>query len=103
MLIILQKNNGHVKLEAGAQPKCQIHLFAQKRDWQEQGYDRGHQNWAQAPGNKRGRFDGVPFRDEARSDRGPQARDAPHFGGPPRFAHPMQKGPPGKHCSSEEI
>ena len=69
----------------------------QKRDWQEQGYDRGHQNWAQAPGNKRGRFDGVPFRDQGRSDRGPQARAVPHFGGPPRFAHPMQKGPPGKH------
>ncbi|KAK9819027.1 hypothetical protein WJX74_007162 [Apatococcus lobatus] len=68
-------------------------FYGRKRDWTEQGYDRGHSSWAQAPGNKRGRFDGTHVREHGRGDRGPPPRDAPHFGGPPRFGHPMQKGP----------
>ena len=69
----------------------------QKREWPEQGYDRGLPSWQQAPGNKRGRFDGAPAREHGRGSRGPPPRDAPHFGGPPRFGHPMQKGPAGMH------
>lgn len=97
MLRMTKLIHGHASNQKKVNAYSASAMVMQKREWPEQGYDRGLPNWQQVSGNKRGRFDGALAREHGRGTRGPPTRDAPHFGGPPRFGHPMQKGPAGMH------